>query len=241
MNFDYVIMGSNKDPLYLDFWPVVSKVWKEKFNITPVLGLIDDEDSDIFESEYGLVKKFKATPNIDHGLQSQIVRLYLPKYLEGKCLISDIDMFPTSKKYFLDAATHVKDDNFVIYSSNHPQTVKNKMFPICYVAGHSNVYKTIFDIDLSWDEFTMLLSNRDEKWYTDQKYLFEKAIDFEWKTNKLVLLERNWNSKINNRIDRSEWYYSENLVKEGYYIDCHSLRPYNEYKTEIDKLISLIE
>jgi hypothetical protein len=53
---DYVIMGSNRNPLYLDFWPVVSKVWKEIFEITPVLGLIDDNDSDIEESEFGLIK-----------------------------------------------------------------------------------------------------------------------------------------------------------------------------------------
>lgn len=240
MSFDYVIMGSNKDPLYLDFWPIVSKVWKEKFNVTPVLGLIGDEDSEIFESEYGLIKKFKATPNIDHGLQSQIVRLYLPKFLDGKCLISDIDMFPISKKYFLDAAKHVTNKNFVIYSSNHPQTVKNKMFPMCYVAAHSDVYKSIFDINLPWDDFTTLLNNRNESWYTDQKYLFEKTIDFEWKTGNLLLLERTWGGPLDNRIDRGNWFYKPELVKEDYYIDCHSLRPYNVYKNEIEKLLNLL-
>lgn len=239
-NFDYVILGSNKDSLYLDFWPIVSKIWKDKFNITPVLGLIDDDESDIFESEYGLIKKFKSVSGVDTGLQSQIVRLYLPRYLDGTCLISDIDMFPMSKKYFSDAATHVNDNNFVIYSSNHPQTIKNKMFPMCYVAANSSTYKSIFDINLDWEDFTKLLFNRGETWYTDQKYLFEKVIDFELKTGKLLLLERSWNDNPNNRIDRGDWRYNPELVKQGYYIDCHSLRPYNQYKVEIDKLLNLI-
>jgi hypothetical protein len=26
---DYVVMGANKNPLYLDFWPIVSKIWKK--------------------------------------------------------------------------------------------------------------------------------------------------------------------------------------------------------------------
>ena len=40
MKIDYVLVGTNDNPLYLDFWPVISKVWKTVFNITPVLGYI---------------------------------------------------------------------------------------------------------------------------------------------------------------------------------------------------------
>jgi hypothetical protein len=233
-------MGSDMNPFYLDFWPVVSKVWKEKFNITPVLGLVCNENSDLIETEHGFIKKFKAVEGIDVGLQSQIVRLYIPKFIEGKCLISDIDMIPLSKKYFDENSRYVTDDNLVIYSSNHPQTVKNKMFPMCYVAAHSKVYKQIFDINSDWKTFCELLFMRGESWYTDQKYLFEKAIDFEDKTGKLVLLERDWKSEISNRVDRANWGYFHELVKNGYYIDCHSLRPYDKYKTEIDNLINTI-
>ena len=52
MKIDYVILGSNTNPYYLDFWPIVSKIWKENFNIIPILGLICNEDSDFEESEY---------------------------------------------------------------------------------------------------------------------------------------------------------------------------------------------
>ena len=47
MKINYVLMGSNNNPLYLDFWPIVSKVWKIFFNITPVLGLITNEKEEI--------------------------------------------------------------------------------------------------------------------------------------------------------------------------------------------------
>jgi hypothetical protein len=68
----------------------------------------------------------------------------------------------------------------------------------------------------------------------------KKAINFQRKTNKLILLNRIWNAPIDNRVDRSSWSYSPELVKEDYYIDCHSLRPYNQYKKEINKLIELL-
>ncbi|NBU98037.1 MAG: hypothetical protein EBS19_07480, partial [Spirochaetia bacterium] len=101
MNINYAVVGSDDNPLYLDFWPLVSKVWKNNIGVTPVLGLISNEDSDITETEYGLIKKFKKIDGISSSLQSQIVRLFLTKFLDGYSLISDIDMLPLSKDYFL--------------------------------------------------------------------------------------------------------------------------------------------
>jgi hypothetical protein len=156
---------------------------EKKFGITPVLGLIDDYDTEIEKSEYGLIKRFKSSNNVSTELQSQIVRLYLPKYLDGYCLISDIDMFPLSKKYFEECANNLTNDNMVIYSSNHPQTINNNMYPMCYVSAHSSIYKEVFDINLDWDNFCELLFQRNEHWYTDQKYLYEKGYQFS-KKNK---------------------------------------------------------
>jgi hypothetical protein len=33
MKIDYVILGSDMNPMYYDFWPVVSKIWKKVYNI----------------------------------------------------------------------------------------------------------------------------------------------------------------------------------------------------------------
>ena len=59
MKINYVLLSSDENPLYLDFWPIVSKFWLEKFKITPILGLISDKDTSLIKNEYGFVKKFK--------------------------------------------------------------------------------------------------------------------------------------------------------------------------------------
>ena len=182
MKVDYVIVSSNNNPYYLDFWPIISKVWKEKFKITPVLGLISDEDSELENSEFGLIKKYKSVEGIDEGLQSQIVRLYLPKELDGYCLISDIDMIPLSPQYFDDCATHLTKDNIVIYSSDNPECLKNNEYPMCYVSSHSESFKKIFELDLDWVSFVNLLKKRNQGWSTDQKYLYEKVNEYKNKT-----------------------------------------------------------
>lgn len=240
MKIDYVIVSSNDNPYYLDFWPIVSKIWKEKFNITPVLGLISNEDSEFEKSEYGLVKKFKSINGIDTGLQSQIVRLYLPKELDGYCLISDIDIIPLSVNYFENCASHLTETNIVVYSSDNPECLSNNEYPICYVSSHSESFKNILKLDIDWISFVNLMKSRNQGWSTDQKYLFEKINEYKEKTNDVVLLDRGWSGIANKRIDRASWSYDPIKVSEGYYIDSHSLRPYSQYSEEINKLVSCI-
>ena len=239
MNIDYVILGSDENPYYYDFWPIVSKVWKEIFNVTPVLGLICNEDSDFITTEYGIIKKFKKTENVDIGLQSQIVRLFLPKFLKGNCLISDIDMIPLSKQYFTESSSGITNENLIVYSSDNPECLSNKMYPICYFAANSNVFLKMFDLDLNWNQFCVFLKNRNETWYTDQKYLYEKTNNF-CKKNDCIFLNRGWSGPAHRRIDRINWSYDKSKVKDGYYIDCHSLRPFNTYKKEIEELVKLL-
>lgn len=240
MNFNYVILGSDTNPFYLDFWPVVSKVWKEVFKVEPVLGLICEEDSEFIEDQYGLVKKFKKIDGVDIGLQSQIVRFYLNKFLNGFSLISDIDMLPLSKIYFGGTCSRLDNENLVVLSSDNPECSSKNMYPMCYIASHTETYKKVFDLNLSWEEFCMLLNNRKESWYTDQKYLYEKVNDYYRKTGKVIFLNRGWNGPASRRIDRINWSYDIEKVQREYYIDSHLLRPYSKYSTEINNLINLL-
>ena len=233
MVVNYVLMGSNMNPLYLDFWPVVSKVWKDVFNITPVLGLISDEESEMYDDGNGLVVKLKSIDGIDNGLLSQLVRLYLPKYLNGNCIISDIDMIPLSKKYFIDDLKNYSDNDFIIMSSHHPQTINTNQYPMCYVAGNDETFKRLFTLNNDWLSFIKKIPL--QGWYTDQIYLYDVVntnVNFNY---KFPIRNGGFTS---NRIDRSEWGYNIDKLKEGYYIDSHSLRPYSQYSNEINKLIN---
>lgn len=234
-------MGSNLNPMYLDFWPIISKTWKEVFDITPVLGLICDEDSDFIEHEYGLVKKFKAIENIDTGLQSQIVRHWLTKELSGNIIISDIDMVPLSKQYFIDQVNNFDETKLYIMSSDNHECNNNKEYPMCYNISNSKFYSDILDLGNNWSDFVIKLNSMNFGWTTDQNYLWIKVQEQIIKDkDSVVLLNRGWSRGADRRIDRLFWSYEPNLVKEGYYIDSHLLRPYTENKEHIDTLINLL-
>lgn len=236
MIINYALVGSNNNPLYLDFWPVISKVWKNNFNITPVLGLITDQKEEIIEDENGIVIKLKKISNYDDGLLSQIVRFYLPKFLKGNCIISDIDIIPLSKRYFIDEFKSYLDDDFIITSSHHPQTKHINQYPMCYVAGNYKNFIDLFNLNDEWETFVKKIPNNG--WYTDQLHLYN-VIQNNKNRIQFKFPERN-GGFITNRIDRINWNYDPKKVSEGYYIDCHSLRPYERYKKEINELIKYI-
>jgi len=239
MKIDYAIMGSNTNPMYLDFWPIISKTWKEVFNITPVLGLICDEDSDFIEDEYGLVKKYKAIDGIDTGLQSQIIRLYLAKELTGNIIISDIDMVPLSKQYFIDQVVAFDESKIYVMSSDNAECNNNKEIPMCYNISEAKLFARMLDLDDTWVEFATRLNSMGFGWTTDQNYLWLKMQEFKQNNpNDVVLLSRGWPRGADKRIDRLWWSYEPNLVHEGYYIDSHLLRPYSQYKSQVDELIN---
>ena len=239
MKIDYVIVSSDKS-WYLDFWPITSKLWKTLLNVTPILALIDEEESEIYEDGNGLVKKFKSVEGVSTGLQSQIVRLYLPKFLDGYCLISDIDMIPLQSEYFISNSLGVNENNFIIYSSDNVECIASSMYPMCYVLSYSKNFD-IFHENKNWFDFVSDLSKLMYGWSTDQLFMYEQLNKYN--QNKIVKLDRGWpGGCATKRIDRPYWGfgYDETLLKEKYYIDCHLPRPYENYKESIDKLVNLL-
>ena len=91
-NIDYVVISSDDNPMYKDFYPIVAKRWFDLGFKTYYVN-ITDEDS-IEESEWGIVHKMKSLDFVSTGFQSQVVRLYCSNLVNGNILTSDIYMLP---------------------------------------------------------------------------------------------------------------------------------------------------
>ncbi len=231
-----VILSAGAHPMYLEFWPIVAKAWKEHIGLKPTLALIAPDD--VFADEsFGDVIRFTPLPGVPSSFYSQIIRLLIPVlYPDEVCILSDIDMLPISKVYYTNLISNVPDNFFVVFNDRAYGT-KAKQYPICYNVAKGATFREIFGIS-SIDEIPAKI----QEWY---------AFKIGWTADEVLLywLLRKWHGypdrlKLlgyetgNQRIDRSKWQFDQRLLKAGYYIDSHMLRPYHQYKNQIDQLLA---
>jgi hypothetical protein len=238
MKIKYSIHSSDSNQLYLDFWPIISEIWQKHFNIIPVLIFIDNGEEKDISSDYGSVIKIKKIDNISVISQTQIVRLWATTlFPDDVSIISDIDMIPISRNYFIDSISEIEEQDYVhLYPSprNYPR------IPICYHVALGKVYKDVLNIDTEWEVFLKkvinygtehLNINESSFWFIDEIYSTNKILNY---TGQYKLNLKNRKSGIlDRRIDRSNWIYSNYLLKTNYYFDAHLNRPLHKFNHQI--------
>jgi hypothetical protein len=241
MKIDYAVHSSDSNPFYLDFWPLVSRVWREKFGVEPVLLYIDENHEIPIDETYGRVIKMKPVPDVPVYLQCLWIRYWWPSQVPEKvCILSDIDMFPISKHYFVEQIKNVPDDKYVHLNPDHEN------IPSCYHVAKGKYYKQVLGLHDSWEASIRFLNGLElgrqhsissgtvmERWGTDEQHATERMRSYP-DQSLFVLLPR-----THQRIDRSAWTWSPTKMHMDFYADSHSIRPYNHpvYKPMIDLLV----
>ena len=233
MKIDYVIVSSDDNPMYKDFYPIVAKRWLELGYKTYYVNITDKDE--IIENEYGIIHKIKSLDFVSTGFQSQVVRLFSSKFIEGNIMMSDIDMLPINGDYYNQYLNELTDDNVIIYSGQPYSDVP--YYPMCYVVSNSFNFRRYLEIeDVNFSEYCKMLSDAyGQAWNTDENFMYDRFQNY--KENLVVKNDRDFSR----RVDRSNWNYNIELLKRGQYIDSHMLRPYNQYRIKIDELINEIK
>ena len=228
MKIDYVIISSDDNPMYKDFYTIVAQRWLDLGIKTYYLNISDTDE--IIENEYGIIHKVKSLDFVSTGFQSQVVRLFSSKFIEGNIMMSDIDMLPINGEYYNQYLNELTDDNVIIYSGQPYGNVP--YYPMCYVLSNSKNFRKYLNIDnINFTEYCKMLSDKyGEAWNTDENFMYD---EFQNHIDKLVVKKRDFKR----RVDRGNWDYYIELLKDGYYIDSHMLRPYSDYKMEIDSIL----
>jgi hypothetical protein len=238
MRIDLAVMSSDDNPFYLDFWPIVSKLWKVKMGVTPVLLYFGDGKPD---TTYGEVIKMKLFEKVPLYLQCTCSRLWYPGTQPDKVtILSDIDMLPLSRWYFLTQVSEVPEDKYVHLN---PCLETYGRVAICYNVARGDTYRDVLKIPTDWSDAAgyfasvkpmKLFTKERPLWFVDETVLTSKLLEYENK-NRIVLLRRP-GGQNGFRIDRPVWEWDDNMLKKNMYFDCHSQRPFSQYKKDIMRI-----
>lgn len=237
MNLNSVIVSSNDNPDYIQFWPIVSEAWS-LMGVEPFL---------IYTGE----KKIKLKGNViyfnikgaDSAFVAQNIRILYPGLLKNKTLlVSDIDNLPLSKNYFVNSVKNFNENSFIIY---RPDACPPNMISMMWNAAASETWNEIFDVDSEkkierylnkW--YTNKYSIQGKAWYTDQIKLRKHVNKFS-KKNKCRIVKLNDEELGFNRFNRNRLEEHFKIMKNNpniRFTDFHMPRPYSKYEELINKV-----
>jgi hypothetical protein len=242
-----VILSSNDNPEYIDFWPGVAKAWREIIGIEPVLFFIGDQSKVESLSKHGQVIRVNPLSSWDIVNQSQSIRLWAgTKFPNDNLIISDLDMLPINKDYFVNNALNSPDDSLISYTSDvlkYGFYLRVPQLPMCYLAAKGSTFNQILEIDenTSWESFAKSMQSRNLGYGTDQRFFYEKFLKWPQKNERYIGLERGWiGGKIAvNRLDKVAW--AENEAEYPNFYDCHLPRPFSGNVEKINKLYKALD
>jgi hypothetical protein len=244
MILKYAVVSSNSNPEYLDFWPYVAKAWKNLIGLTPVLIYIDDNPPPQDVYNHGDVIYLKSISEWSIAQQAQCIRFWAAKILDAPFIISDIDMLPISKGYYLDnAKDNIGNTGILSYSSDiikYRWYRTNPQYPMCYLAGDPQSFIDLLEMnENSHEDFLKRLIRMNLRFGTDQKFFYNQSLKTKF---SIKHLERGWIEEkyAVGRLDKVIWPKSDYNVNE--YIDCHLPRPFKlnaEMCKELFKKINL--
>lgn len=254
MKLGTVITATNTNSLYIDFIPMFVDAWARVCpGVRVVILVISDGELPkhlmAYRSNCVLINAHESLQGVHSAFAAQCIRLLYPG-LHGilypdeantGVLITDMDMIPCSRAYYVDSIAPLRDDLFIQYRDVFdPYT--NHEVPMCYNVALSSTWRELFPAG-SWQElFDSLKAMYEEVglysgqpgkegWHYDQMKLCKSVLSWpKTKSHFKILkdadlmfrrLDRNTFSDVSDQM--------RNELQNGEYTDYHMYRPQSYY------------
>lgn len=251
MRIGTVVTACDLNPLYVDFIPIFIRAWKKVLPEAAVkIVLIADSIPAAMTDYAAHIEVMHPLPGVHTAFQAQCVRLLYPRECAetGAVIITDMDMIPLNRTYYVDSIKDIADDAFVIYRGDLDL---GKEIAICYNAAAPATWRSIFGCEST---ATILQKWHDRViysgvhgglgWTTDQEILYTAIGEAVAGGCPIVYLTDAATGY--RRLDRIGWMIQdiakvERFLKAGRFSDYHCLRPYSTYKDTNDRIVGWLE
>jgi hypothetical protein len=259
MKVDRVLLSSNNNKLYYEFWNHVSKVYREKFDIIPTLiwvGTEEEKQNCNISDDYGDIIVTEPNYNFPINTQCTLATYWATQFFEEDvCFICGIDEMVLSGLFIRDTIQDYKDDDYVMLISdgyqNQHWSIKDSVSPSGYHFGKGKVFKDIYKFPQKFeDTIDIVMSSGILKnymdihrngypsenwgWGLDETYISHqlRQYDGNYKIISLNNFQKMWDTRIE-CYRNSEPEYDLEKLRMGGYSHSHLCRPFSDHTSYI--------
>ena len=232
-----VVLSSDDNPAYIQYWPLVRDAW---LRFSPAIPFFVHVGEDKHPEASINLSPISGIPTANIAKAARLL-VAQSKMTEGcRVVLSDMDMIPLSEEYFKTHLNLLDDEHFFTLCAD-AYTVGN-FYPICYVAANQNVWRDILNPD-GLDETQLMKSwypiNMAHPRFCDETVL-KLSLDRWNRRDKQLGVARGWKEGVAHwRLDRKKWVFDADILRRKEYVDAH-MHPYGECPdfTAIEKYVN---
>lgn len=247
-----VLLSTDENETYLNFFPIVAKAWKNFFNVPVSLAFVTkrtgDDELIAKMREFGEVFPLYPVEGIPEGNQAKMARFYIAKYYPNEvCMVNDIDTAPLSVPYFHRVlSTRRPNTVLAVGAEVYKNSDDDGKFPMGEITAEGSLFtKIVNPLDLCYKDY--ILSFKDIRVY-DNKEAINKPIFSDESLMRVLLRKHRTPVTYAPRevdvskywLDRSWWKIDNVKLQTGKYVLANFLRPLNNNFKALKPVIDYI-
>lgn len=247
-----VLLSTDDNETYLNFFPIVAKAWNRLFNAPVSLAFVtskpDDHPLILKMRQYGDVFTFPPVQGIPTGNQAKMARFYIAKHYKDRiCMVNDIDTAPLSIPYFHRVlSARLPNTILAVGAEVYKNTPDKGKFPMGEITAEGELFvKVVNPLDLCFKDYILSFKNvrvHDGKESINNPVFSDESLMRVLLGNsgiKVTHTPRNVDI-ANYWIDRSWWKIDNDKLKKNKYVLVNFLRPLNKNFDAIKPIIDHI-
>ena len=256
MNQKRVIISSDTNPKFIEFWPLVADAWRKLFNVEVWLALVTPPLSEASRPAFdahGHVVCLWPVEGIPVSNQAKLARYFVAGSWgdASVCMTNDIDLLPLQREYTQELLRQRPAEHLLTIGSELYTGAEAGKFTAGYLTAESRVWQNLINPSgLNWDGFVRqfvgmkvidhkedvlrAVHHEDPDTFSDESLL--RAL---LRLRKVAVCHRprGYAPYTTRALCRSDWQFDPIKLKDGTYVEAHLPRPLHEHRERIQPLI----
>jgi len=260
---DNVVMSSNEDPLYIDFWPIAAWANRVVLGVEPHLAFLTNRDeADPYVAElrrHGAVTLYGTHEGVpDCNLVKMVRSIHCSKMGSKVGYIQDIDLIPLQPEWPGSKVQQRSAGTLLlcgaeVYNAHTPEQKHLSSAPASMMTAEGDVWKKLLNPnDLSYHDLVESWANRSnhkpnedirtrvyhelESCFSDERFMRTLRLENQIPATQV---ERGYNIE-RDTLDRSCWNLNMEKLNAGGYLESHAPRPLYNHLSKIEPMVEFI-